>query len=62
MKNNNNYSTYMSNVQEIIQMYQDLIMLALVDNDGERLSKLIIERNDKLDELRMNYFNSILNI
>lgn len=61
MKNNNNYSTYMSNVQEIIQMYQDLIMLALTDNDGERVDTLITERNDKLDELRMNYFNPILN-
>ncbi len=51
------YQTYMNNSQNIIMMYQDLITVALVDNNPERVEMLIKERNEKLDELRQMYFS-----
>lgn len=50
--------TYLSNEQNIIQVYQNLISLGFADGNRQRVESLIIERDSKLDELRRQFFGN----
>ena len=51
------YQTYTNNVQNIMQMYENLIKQAMTDNNVTRVEILMAERDEKLDELRGMYFS-----
>ena len=53
-----NIQTYLSNQQNIIQIYQNLICIAMSEGNKNRVSVLILERDKELDKLRERYLNS----
>lgn len=48
--------TYLSNSQNIIQIYENLINMAMSEGNRKRVDLLIKERDRKLDELREALF------
>jgi len=54
------FQTYLSNMQNIKQMYEELISLAMGDQNGDRVRGLLIERDLQLDDLRKQFLGKPL--